>query len=132
MGPIAEIRVYFFKAYSSRTAQENLTKFGVKHALGKGNQFCIDEGAGPQGVRGTGPNRGIKGIYFKDYFTRMAQWNVTNFGVKHHWGRGINFVYMKVLVPQGREGQGPLGEIRLYVLKITPQECLNRMYLNLM
>jgi len=46
----------------------------------------------PKGARGMGPNRGNKGISFKDYSSRTAQQNVTKFGVKHHWGRGISFV----------------------------------------
>jgi len=37
----------------------------VKHPLGKGNQFCINEGAGPPGARGARPNRENKGISFK-------------------------------------------------------------------
>jgi len=47
------------------TAQQNVTKFGVKHHWGKGNQFHVNEGAGPQGVRGAGPNSGNKGISLK-------------------------------------------------------------------
>jgi len=34
-GLIGEIRVYFFKAYSSRMAQQNVTQFDVKHHWGK-------------------------------------------------------------------------------------------------
>jgi len=49
----------------------------VKHHWGKGNQFCINEGAGPPGAGGGGPNRGNKGKNFKDYSSRTAQQNVT-------------------------------------------------------
>jgi len=61
----------------------------VKHRWGEGNQFCINEGAGPPGVRGVGPNRGNKGISFKDYSTRIVEQNVTKFDVKHLWGKGM-------------------------------------------
>jgi len=40
----------------------------------------------PQGQRG-GPNRGNKGISFKDYSTIMVQQNVTKIDVKHPWER---------------------------------------------
>jgi len=30
----------------------------VKHHWGKGNQFCLNEGAGPLGAKGAGPNKG--------------------------------------------------------------------------
>jgi len=78
----------FFKDYSSRTAQQNVTKFGVKHHLGKGNQFCINDGAGPPEAKGVRPNRGNKGISFKDYSSRMTHQNVTDFDVKHPWVKG--------------------------------------------
>jgi len=32
-----------------------------------GNQFCINEGAGPPGPEAWGPIKGNKGISFKDY-----------------------------------------------------------------
>jgi len=51
--------------YYSRTVQQNVTKFGVKHHWGKGNQLYVNEGAGPPGDRGVGSNRGNKGIYLK-------------------------------------------------------------------
>jgi len=47
--------------------QQNVTKCDVKLFLGKGNQVCINKGAGPPGARGVGPNRGNKGISFKDF-----------------------------------------------------------------
>jgi len=46
----------------------------VKHHWGKGNPFCLNEGAG---LPGAGPERGNKGISFKDYSSRTAQQNVT-------------------------------------------------------
>jgi len=49
----------------------------MNHHWGKGNQFYINEGAGPQGAGGMGPNRGNKGIRFKDYSSRTAQQNVS-------------------------------------------------------
>jgi len=51
------------------------------------NIFYINEGDGPPGA---GPNRGNKGVSFKDYSTRLVQHNVhvTKFDVKHSWGKG--------------------------------------------
>jgi len=43
------------------------------------------------------------------YYSRTVQHNVTKLGVKHHWGRRISFVQMKVLVPQETEEWGPIG-----------------------
>jgi len=40
-------QLFPLKVYYSRTAQQNMTKFGVKHHWGKGSQFCINEGACP-------------------------------------------------------------------------------------
>jgi len=38
------------KDYFSRTGEQNITKFGTKHHLGNGNQFCINKGGGLQGA----------------------------------------------------------------------------------
>jgi len=51
VGPNMGNKGRYFKDYSSRKAQQNVTKFGVKHDWGKGNQFCINEGAGTPEVR---------------------------------------------------------------------------------
>jgi len=47
----------------------------------------MNEGACPQGARGAGPNRGNKGVSFKDYSTRMIQQNVTIFVMNRHLGK---------------------------------------------
>jgi len=57
----------------------------VTHSWGKGNQFCINEGAVPPGA---GPNRGNKGVSFKDYSTILIQQIVPKFDVKHPCGKG--------------------------------------------
>jgi len=85
-------------------AQQNVTKFGVKHHWGKGNQFCVNESAGPPGAGGVGPNRGNKGMYFKDYSSRTAQQNLTKFGVKHHWEKGNQFCINEGAGPPGARG----------------------------
>jgi len=46
-----------------------------------------------------GPNRGNKGISFKDY-SRMVQQNVTKFDVKHPWWTGR----MRWSAPRGLMG----------------------------
>jgi len=65
---VSGIRLSTFplNVYYSRTTQQDVTKFGVKHHWGKGNKFCINEGADPPGARGVGPSMGnIKGISLK-------------------------------------------------------------------
>jgi len=52
----------------------------------------------------------------------MIQQNVTKFDVNHPWGRGEG----DGLLP-GARGAGPIGEIRVYLLKTSTQERLNRM-----
>jgi len=59
------VSTFILKVYYTSKAQQNVTKFGVKHHWGKGNQFGIHEGVGPPGARGAGPNKGNNGIYFK-------------------------------------------------------------------
>jgi len=54
------------------------------------------------GPRGTRPYRGNKGISLKDHSSSKAEQNVTKFGMKHHWGRGINFILTKVMAPEAR------------------------------
>jgi len=54
--PVSVCQLFPLKVYYSRTAQQNLIKFGVKRHWGKGNQFYINEGAGPPGARGVGPD----------------------------------------------------------------------------
>jgi len=66
VGPNSGNKGISFKDYSSRMAKQNVTKLFVKHHLGEGNQFCINEGAGPPEARGLGPTMGNKGISFKD------------------------------------------------------------------
>jgi len=53
--------VYLLKTTPQELAQQNVTEFDVKHPWGKGNQFFINEGAGPPVARGVGSNRGNKG-----------------------------------------------------------------------
>jgi len=47
--------------------------------------------------------------------------------VKHPWGKGTKFCINEGAGLPWAEGQGPIGEIRVYLLEITPQEWLIRM-----
>jgi len=119
-------QLFPLKFYYSKTAEQNVTKFGVKRHWGKGNQFCINEGAVPRGARGAGPNRADKDISFKDY-SRTAEQNVPKW-CEASLGEGESVLYKRrCWSPRGTEGWDPMWEIRVYLLKTTPQEWLNRM-----
>jgi len=50
---------------------------------------------------------------------------VTKLGVKHQWGEGNQFCINEGDDSLGGpEGRCPIGEIRVYILKATPQERL--------
>jgi len=61
------LSTFSFKSLLLKNSSTECNQIWCEASLGKGNQFCINEGAGPPGARGAGPNMGNKGISFKDY-----------------------------------------------------------------
>jgi len=88
---VARCQLFHLKDYSSRSAEQNVFKLGVKHNWGKGNQFCINEGDGSPGARVVGPTVEIEVFILKDYSSRTAEQNVTKFCLKHHWEKGNQY-----------------------------------------
>jgi len=55
---------------------------------------------------------GNKDISLKDYSSRTAEQNVTNFDMNHHWGKRNQFciTLMKVMAPRGKRDGNHYGE----------------------
>jgi len=85
-------QLYPLKVYYSRTAQQNVTKFGVKYHWRKRNQFCINESDGLPVIIGAGPSRRKVVYLLKTTTQERLNRILLNFMLSVPGGCGINFV----------------------------------------